>query len=222
MKLSGKGKTFSQFFRAFLKSTLNFKYFEKKDVPQTFSISEITDCENVVTQMSQKSCLTGPFDKQHGKCCQALLKSASQHLYHIHWSLSRKLSWKKSLLLRCQTFVLLVNTLAINEKYPVLNRDNLTVPNQIKLSEKQKTFSEIFTAFLKSMLNFKHFEKKDVLIAFVFPKLPTPKTWLDKFQKVLFQRTLRQATWHTCRSPFGICVTVPLSYSFITAKAIKL
>ena len=84
MKLSGKGKTFSQFFRAFLKSTLNFKYFEKKDVPQTFSISEITDCENVVTQMSQKSCLTGPFDKQHGKCCQALLKSASQHLYHIH------------------------------------------------------------------------------------------------------------------------------------------
>ena len=172
--------------------------------------------------MSQKSCLTGPFDKQHGKCCQALLKSASQHLYHIHWPLSTKLSWKKSLLLRCQTFVLLVNTLAINEKYPVLNRDNLTVPNQIKLSEKQKTFSEIFTAFLKSMLNFKYFEKKDVLIAFVFPKLPTPKTWLDKCQKVLFQRTLRQATWHTCRSPFGICVTVPLSYSFITAKAIKL
>ena len=56
---------------------------------------------------------------------------------------------------------LLVNTLATDEKYPVLNRDNLTIPIQMQLSQKQKTFSQFFAAFLKSTLNFEHFEKKD-------------------------------------------------------------
>ena len=55
---------------------------------------------------------------------------------------------------------MLFNTLAAYEKYPVLNRDNLTIPIQMQLSQKQKTFSEYFRAFLKSRLNFKHFETK--------------------------------------------------------------
>ena len=111
--------------------------------------------------MSKKFCFRGCFDKQHDKRAQALLKSASQHLYHIHRSLPRKLSWKKSLLLTCKILGLLVNTLAADEKYPVLNRDNLTIPIQMQLSQKQKTFSQFFAAFLKSTLNFKHFESKD-------------------------------------------------------------
>ena len=111
--------------------------------------------------MSKKSRFRGCFDKQYGKRAQALLKSASQHLYHIHRSLPRKLSWKKSLLLTCQILGLLVNTLAADEKYPVLNRENLTIPIQMQLSQKQKTFSQFFAAFLKSTLNFEHFEKKD-------------------------------------------------------------
>ena len=56
---------------------------------------------------------------------------------------------------------LLVNTLATGEKYPVLNEDNLTIPIQMELSQKSKTFSPFFTAFSKSTLNFEHFEKKD-------------------------------------------------------------
>ena len=90
--------------------------------------------------MSKNCLLRGPFDKQHGKGAQALLKSASQHLYHIHGSLPRKLSWKKSLLLTCKILGLLVNTLAADEKYPVLNRDNLTIPIQMLLYRKQKAF----------------------------------------------------------------------------------
>ena len=39
------------------------------------------------------------------------------------------------------------------------------------LSNKQETFSEFFTAFLKSTLNFESFVKKMTLRAFVFPKL---------------------------------------------------
>ena len=56
---------------------------------------------------------------------------------------------------------LFVNTLTINDKHYLLNRENLTQPIQIQLSQKQKTFSEFFFAFLKSILNFKHLPKKD-------------------------------------------------------------
>ena len=73
-----------------------------------------------------------PFDKQHGQSAQALLKSVSYHLYHIHWSLPSQLSWKKSLLLTWQ----------------------------MQLSKKQKTFSQFFTAFSKSRSDFEHFEKE--------------------------------------------------------------
>ena len=50
-------------------------------------------------------------------------------------------------------------------------------------SQKQKTLSEFFSAFLKSKLNFEDFEKKITLIDFVCPKLLTPKTWLVKCLK---------------------------------------
>ena len=43
----------------------------------------------------------------------------------------------------------------------MLNRDNLMQPIQMELSQQQKTFSELFFAFLKSVLNFKHLPKKD-------------------------------------------------------------
>ena len=56
---------------------------------------------------------------------------------------------------------LVVNTLTGDHKYPVLNRDNLTIPIQIQLSRKQKIFSQFFAAFLKSSLNFENFQKKD-------------------------------------------------------------
>ena len=70
------------------------------------------------------------------------------------------MSWKKSLLLRWKTLGLLVNTLADDEKYPVLNRDNLTIPIQMQLCLKQKDISQLFAAFLKSRLKFEYFEKQ--------------------------------------------------------------
>ena len=45
---------------------------------------------------------------------------------------------------------MLVNTLAADEKYPILNRDNLTIPVQMQVSWKEKTFSHFLAAFLKS------------------------------------------------------------------------
>ena len=71
-----------------------------------------------------------------------------------------------------------VNTLPADEKHYLLNRDNLVQPIKMQLSQKQKTFSQFRFAFLKSILNYKHFPKKMTLRADVFPEIPTPKNML--------------------------------------------
>ena len=130
------------------------EYFEKKDNPHSFSISVITDSKNVVRQRFINSCVRGCFEKQYGTHAQALFKSASQPLYHIHWSVARKLCLKKSLLLTWQILGLLLKTLATDEKYPVLHRENLTIPIYIQFSQKRNALSQFLAAFLKSRLNF--------------------------------------------------------------------
>ena len=79
------------------------------------------------------------------------------------------------MLVLCKILGLFVNTLSDDDKYCLLYRDNLTQPIQILLSQKQKTFFQFFSAFLKSTLNFEQFQRKMTLIADVFPKLPSPK-----------------------------------------------
>ena len=54
-----------------------------------------------------------------------------------------------------------VSILTSDEKYSLLNRDKLRQPIQTQLSQKQKTFSEFVSPFLKSRLNFEHFQIKD-------------------------------------------------------------
>ena len=54
---------------------------------------------------------------------------------------------------------------------------------QTHLCKKQKIFSEFFSAFFESELNFEHFQKKMTLIAYVFPKLPTTKNVLREMSK---------------------------------------
>ena len=54
-----------------------------------------------------------------------------------------------------------VNTLTADDKYSLLNRDNLTLQNRTQLSQKQKAFSQFFLAFSKYTLNFEDFEKRD-------------------------------------------------------------
>ena len=56
---------------------------------------------------------------------------------------------------------LFVNTLTDDDKYSVLNRENLRRPIQILMSEKQKTCSELFSRLLKFILNFGIFQQKD-------------------------------------------------------------
>ena len=74
------------------------------------------------------------------------------------------------------------NIFTADDKYSLLNRDNLRKPIQMQLSQKKKTFSKLVSAFLKCRLNFEHFQKKDDLFD-VFPKLQTPKNLVKKISK---------------------------------------
>ena len=63
-----------------------------------------------------------------------------------------------------KVLTLFLTTLTVDEEYYLLNRDNLTQTIQMKLSQKQKTFSQFFFfffAFLKSILYFKNLQKED-------------------------------------------------------------
>ena len=82
-ELSKKQKVFSEFFLAFSKSTLSFEHFQKKMTVIADFIPKIRNPENVVRYMSKKSPFKGPFDRQHGKRVQTLLRSRQQHCHHI-------------------------------------------------------------------------------------------------------------------------------------------
>ena len=111
--------------------------------------------------MSEKSCFRGPFHKQHGKRAQTVLQCGRRNLYLIYGSLQTQFSWKKSMLVLCKIFRLFVNKWTPDDKSSLLNRDKVKEPIQILLSEKEKSFSQFFSSFLKSTLNFQHLRKKD-------------------------------------------------------------
>ena len=54
---------------------------------------------------------------------------------------------------------------------------------QMHLSQKQKIFSEFFSAFFVSALNSEHFQKRRTFIAYIIPKLPTTKNLLRQMSK---------------------------------------
>ena len=49
---------------------------------------------------------------------------------------------------------LFANTLTADDKHYLLNRDNLTQPIQMQLSQKQKTFSQFFFCVFKIYIKF--------------------------------------------------------------------
>ena len=71
------------------------------------------------------------------------------------------MSQKKSVLVRRKALELFVNTLTADDKYSLLNTDNLGQPIRTQLSQKQKPFYQLLLAFSKSALNLKYFQKKD-------------------------------------------------------------
>ena len=56
---------------------------------------------------------------------------------------------------------LFINAFTADEKYSLVNRDNLALSIQMQFSQKQKAFYDFLAAVLKSRLKFEYFEKKD-------------------------------------------------------------
>ena len=70
-----------------------------------------------------------------------------------------------------------------DDKYSLLNRDNLTQPIPTQLSQKQKACFQFFLAFSKSTINIEHLQKKMTFIADLFPILRTPKNVVRSMSK---------------------------------------
>ena len=81
------------------------------------------------------------------------------------------MSWIKSAFVRSEILTLFFNTLTTDDKYSRRNMMNFTQQFEPPLSQRQKTFSEFFLAFLKCALNLKHFEKKDQYPSLVISRI---------------------------------------------------
>ena len=71
------------------------------------------------------------------------------------------MSWAKPAFVCSEILTLFVKTLTTDDNYSRRNMLNFTKQLQVPISQKQKTFSRIFFAFLKFVLNLEHFQKKD-------------------------------------------------------------
>ena len=70
------------------------------------------------------------------------------------------MSWKNSPSVWQKILRLFVHALTADDKYSGSNMQNFPQQFQTPLSQKQKTFSEFFIAFLKLAWNLEHFQKK--------------------------------------------------------------
>ena len=134
MQLSQEQKHFCQFFSTFLISRLNFEYFGKNMTLIAYVFPKLWTVKGLVRRMSKKSRFRRPLVKQHDKRSQNLLKSATQHLYHIYWVLLRKFSSIKSLLVISKVLGVFLKILPAGEECSVLNSVNLRQPIQMHLS----------------------------------------------------------------------------------------
>ena len=117
---------------------------------------KLRDPKIVVKEISKNFTFRGPFNKQHAKGDQTLLKSQSHHLCHICCSLWRQLICRKSLLLISKNLRVFLNIMTVDDKYFLLNR---------------------------ARLNFEHFQTTITFIPDVFPKLRTPKNVVKQISK---------------------------------------
>ena len=79
----------------------------------------------------------------------------------LSWLITVKvLELKKSLLYTWKFLRPFLNTFTASIKYSLNSKDKWMQTIQKLLSQKQNIFSEFFSAFLESALNFEHFQKK--------------------------------------------------------------
>ena len=75
MQLLLKSKTFSHFFIPFLETKSNFKHFEEKLIVILTLFRKLQNVKDLVRQLSKKHCFKAPFDSEHVKGSQTIVKS---------------------------------------------------------------------------------------------------------------------------------------------------
>ena len=84
-----------------------------------------------------------------------------------------------------------VNALTADDKYSGINMKNLRQQFQTPLSQKQKTFSGFFIAFLKWAWNLEHFQRKDENPSLIISEIiDAERRGYLNVQKVLLQNTI--------------------------------
>ena len=117
MQISTKPKTFSRFFIASMKSTLNSEYFEKKDQSHSLSITKLLTAKLVATEMSKRPSFMQRFGSQHGNGYQTLLRSARNHFYTTIPLVCGRTSRKRLVLVRFEVLGQFANTSTVHYKY---------------------------------------------------------------------------------------------------------
>ena len=105
------------------------------------------------------------------------------------------MSWNKSPSVWYEILRLFVNALTADVKYSGSNMQNFPKQFKTPLSQKQKTFSWFFIAFLKCAWNLEHFQKKDEYPSLIISEIiyAERRGYLN-VQKVSLQNTIRYWT----------------------------
>ena len=167
---------------------------------------------NVLTWINESSCFRTFFQSQRVHVSQAILKSARQHFYPNFPLRQEKLSWKRSLSLRSEISVLLVNTLTSDHMHSHQNWENFAQHVQRPLSQKSETFSPIFIEFSDSSQTFSHFHKKDQVHSLnIWEIIESEKSVDFNAWKLLFEKTLPESTCSHVTNNVEICTAELLS-----------
>ena len=121
--------------------------------------------KDVATKTSKKSCFRTRLANERVNGFQTLLKSARHHYYPLLSSIRGKMSYKKSPSVWCEILRLFVKALTADDNYSGSNMQSLPQEFQTPLSQKRKTFSRFFIAFLICAWNLEPFPKKMGILA---------------------------------------------------------
>ena len=147
--------------------------------------------KNLVSWIPESSCFRTLFWSQQVNGSARLRKCARRCFYANFPLISNKSRTSRSLLVKLEILVLCFNKLTGVHMYSRLNREIFPQIVWTKLSQKPKTFIQIFIAFLKSTWNFQHFGEKGELHSLnISEVIDTGECRFLNSQNLLLQNTL--------------------------------
>ena len=155
------GRPFLDILLPFWKVHEIYNILKKRMSVLAWSFPKLLFPKEVTTETSWRSCFRTPFGNQRVNAFQTPLKVGRHHYYPFFRWISGKLSRRKTALLISKILRLFANPLTADDKNPCRDMQNFLQQIQTLLSQKRKTLSRFFIAFLKCAWNLETFEEKD-------------------------------------------------------------